>query len=286
MDIIAPVVTPFKSGKLDLEAFVAHIRNIAKKGVDAVFVAGTTGLGPALSVEERRALLEAAASAAKRIIFQVGALNLDDVLALVKHAERFDVEAVASVPPYYFPRLSERQIAKYFKDICSATSLPVYLYNYPAATGRDVDARMAKEIGCLKGVKDTNEDIAHTLAYKRFMPDIKAYNGSDSLVLASFAVGLDGVVASSANYVPEVLVGIREAVRAGDLERAKRLQFAINEILDAARPLGYSSAVYELIKAFQGYDVGEPRPPIYPLEGEDKAKLAAAVSRIREALRL
>ncbi len=286
MDIIAPVVTPFRSGKLDLDAFASHIRNIVRKGVDAVFVAGTTGLGPALSVEERKALLEAAASAAKRVIFQAGALNLDDVVALVKYAERFDVEAVASVPPYYFPRLSERQIVRYFKDICSATSLPVYLYNYPTATGKDVDARIAKEIGCLKGVKDTNEDIAHTLAYKRLLPDMRAYNGSDSLVLASFAVGLDGVVASSANYMPEVLVGIREAVRAGDLERARRLQFLINEVLDVARPLGYSSAVYELIKAFQGYDVGEPRPPIYPLEDEDKDKLAAAVSKIKEALRL
>ncbi len=284
MDIIAPVVTPFRSGKLDLDAFASHIRNITRKGVDAVFVAGTTGLGPALSVEERKALLEAAASAAKRIIFQVGALNLDDVLALVKYAERFNVEAVASVPPYYFPRLSERQIVKYFKDICSATSLPVYLYNYPAATGKDVDAKTAREIGCLKGVKDTNEDIAHTLAYKRLVPGIKAYNGSDSLVLASFAVGLDGVVASSANYLPEVLVKIRDAVRAGDVSRARSLQFLINEVLDAARPLGYSSAVYELVRLFQGYDVGGPRPPIYPLDDEERGKLAAAVAKIKEAL--
>lgn len=285
MDIIAPVVTPFRNGRLDLDLYAEHIRNITAKGVDAIFVAGTTGLGPALSVEERKALLEAAASAARRVIFQVGSLVLDQALDLAKYAERFDaVEAIASVPPYYFPRLSERQIAKYFRDLCAATTRPVYLYNYPAAVGRDVDAKAAREIGCLKGVKDTNDSIAHTLAYKRLMPHMRVYNGSDSLVLASFSVGLDGVVASSANYVPEALARLREYVARGDLERARSLQFAIDEVLEAARPLGYSSAVYELVEIFQGYDAGEPRPPIYPLDPEERAWLRAAVAQARSKL--
>ncbi|MEL9990042.1 MAG: bifunctional 2-dehydro-3-deoxy-phosphogluconate/2-dehydro-3-deoxy-6-phosphogalactonate aldolase [Thermoproteus sp.] len=285
MEIVAPVVTPFRGNKIDLDAYAEHIRRIMSKGVDKIFVAGTTGLGPALSVEERKALLEAAASVTKRIIFQVGSLNLEDVISLAKYAERFDIEAVASVAPYYFPRISERQIVRYFKDLCAATSLPVYLYNYPAAVGKDVGAATAKEIGCIRGVKDTIEDIAHTLAYKRLLGDVKAYNGSDSLVLASFAVGLDGAVAASANYLPEVLSQIREALKAGMLERARSLQFLIHEVLEAARPFGYSSAVYELVEIFQGYNVGGPRPPIYPLDPEEKRRLAEAVSRVKEALR-
>ncbi|AFA38852.1 Dihydrodipicolinate synthase/N-acetylneuraminate lyase [Pyrobaculum oguniense TE7] len=284
MDIIAPIITPFRSGKVDVETFINHAKNIMKKGVDALFVAGTTGLGPALSLEERKALLEAASSVTRRVIMQVGFLNLYDVLALVKYAEKFDIEAVASVPPYYFPGLSQRQVAKYFRELCAATSLPVYLYNYPAAVGRNVDAEMAKAIGCLKGVKDTNPDLAHTLAYKRLMPEIKAYKGSDSLVMAFFAVGLDGVIVASANYIPDVLVKIRDAVLRRDVEKAKRLQFLINEILEVATPLGYNSSVYELVRIFQGYDPGEPRPPIYPLESEEREKLAKAVSRIKEAL--
>nr|KJR73088.1 MAG: 2-dehydro-3-deoxyphosphogluconate aldolase [Thermoproteus sp. AZ2] len=284
MDIIAPVITPFRGGRIDLEAYADHIKNIVRKGVDVVFVAGTTGLGPALTAEEKKALLEAASSAAKRVIFHVASLRLEEAVELAKYAERFGVEAVASVPPYYFPRISERQIARYFRDLCAATSAPLYLYNYPAATGKDVGAPLVKEIGCIRGVKDTNEEIAHTLAYKRLMPEIRVYNGADSLIFASMAVGLDGVVVSAANYLPEAVSAIREAVAAGDVDKARRLQFLINEVLDASRPLGYFAAVYELVKLFQGYDVGEPRPPIYPLEAAERTKLAAAVEKIKERI--
>nr|Q704D1.1 RecName: Full=2-dehydro-3-deoxy-D-gluconate/2-dehydro-3-deoxy-phosphogluconate aldolase; Short=KD(P)G aldolase [Thermoproteus tenax]CAF18463.1 2-Keto-3-deoxy-(6-phospho-)gluconate aldolase [Thermoproteus tenax] len=286
MEIVAPVITTFRGGRLDPELFANHVKNITSKGVDVVFVAGTTGLGPALSLQEKMELTDAATSAARRVIVQVASLNADEAIALAKYAESRGAEAVASLPPYYFPRLSERQIAKYFRDLCSAVSIPVFLYNYPAAVGRDVDARAAKELGCIRGVKDTNESLAHTLAYKRYLPQARVYNGSDSLVFASFAVRLDGVVASSANYLPELLAGIRDAVAAGDIERARSLQFLLDEIVESARHIGYAAAVYELVEIFQGYEAGEPRGPVYPLDPEEKAWLRAAVAKAKSQLRL
>lgn len=285
MDIIAPVLTPFRGDRVDLEKFGHHASNILKKGVDALFVAGTTGLGPALSLEEKKTLLEAAAGLTKRVIMQVGSLRHEEVLELLSYSRRFDVEAVASVPPYYFPRLSERQVAKYFKNLCARSPHPVYLYNYPAAVGRDVHAQLAKQIGCISGVKDTSEELAHTLAYKRLMPAVKVYNGADNLIAPAFAAGLDGVVASAANYLPEALRAMKEAAAEGDLRKAMAVQSLLYEVLEVARPLGYLAAVYELVEAFQGYAAGEPRPPIYPLEDEERRSLRGALEGVRERLR-
>ncbi|MEM1615751.1 MAG: bifunctional 2-dehydro-3-deoxy-phosphogluconate/2-dehydro-3-deoxy-6-phosphogalactonate aldolase [Pyrobaculum sp.] len=285
MDVVSPIITPFRNGKLDIDTFALHAKNLLRKGVDALFVAGSTGLGPALGLEEKKALLEAAASLTKRVILHVSSLNFEDVLALLKYADKFDIEAVAPLPPYYYPGIPEKHVVKYFRDLCGATAHPLYLYNYPAAAGRDVNAKLAKEVGCLRGVKDTGEDLGHTVQYKRLMPWMKVYKGSDALIFASYASGLDGVVVSSTNYLPEAVSRIRDYVKEGRLEEARKLQNVILELLDVGRSVGYQSAVYEYVKIFQGYDAGEPRPPIYPLDAEEKAKLAEAAEKVKELIK-
>ena len=280
-DIVVPVVTPFKGWELDTEALRLHAENLFRKGVDYVFLSGTTGLGPALSPEEKLRALEALRDYADRVIFQVGELNLDRTAELARKAEDFGVKALASYPVYYFQRIPEKHLVRYFKDICSYTSLPVFLYNYPLATGKDVDARLVEEIGCLSGVKDTNESLPHTLKYKLRIPRLTVYNGSDSLVFASLTF-LDGTVASTGNYVPELLVAIKKLVSTKDFEKAMKLQSLLDGLVEVARKYGSFSANYELVRIFQGYSVGKPRPPIYPLEDSEVKALEAEVRTVKE----
>jgi 2-dehydro-3-deoxy-phosphogluconate/2-dehydro-3-deoxy-6-phosphogalactonate aldolase len=271
-EIIVPTVTPFtKEGKVDVEKLKSHVSNLVKKGVDAIFVNGSTGMGPALSPEEKLVNLKAVYDVTNRVIFQVGGLNLNDVVRLVRESKEFDIVGVASYPPYYFPRMREDWVLRYFRDLCSASPHPVYLYNYPAATGFDVSPALAKEIGCLRGVKDTTQDLSHPMALKRILPQLKVYTGADTLVLPSMASGLDGVVSALGNYAPELLLKVRTLIEQGKLTEASQVQQVIAELIELSRKYGSLAANYVLVKEIQGYDVGLPRPPIYPIE-EEKLK--------------
>ncbi|EZQ07062.1 2-dehydro-3-deoxyphosphogluconate aldolase [Candidatus Acidianus copahuensis] len=278
MEIVVPIVTPFTSdGKIDETKVRTHVENLLKKGVDIIFVNGTTGLGPALSAEEKRKMFDATIEVTDKVIFQVGSLNLSETMELVSYANKKDLIAVASYPPYYFS-IPKEFIVKYFKDICSKSSNAVYLYNYPSATGKDVDADMVKEIGCISGVKDTNPDFAHTLRYKEL--GIKTYNGSDSLAMTSMASGLDGTVSGAGNYAPEILNQIRESLRNGDVGSAIKNQFVLIDLVNLTKRVGQFSAIYELVEEFQGYSVGYPRDPIYPLSKDSSEKLREEARKI------
>ncbi|BBD73167.1 2-dehydro-3-deoxy-phosphogluconate aldolase [Sulfodiicoccus acidiphilus] len=279
-DIIVPTVTPFTpEGKVDLEKLKEHVTHLVRKGVDVIFLNGTTGMGPALSPEEKLAVLKSVYDVTNRVIFQVGGLNLYDVVKLARESKDFDIVGVASYPPYYFPRMREDWVLRYFRDLCAASPHPVYLYNYPLATGFDVSPALAKEIGCLKGVKDTTQDLAHPLSLKRVLPDLKVYTGADTLVLPSMASGLDGVVSALGNYAPELLLRVRNLVNDGKLREAVEVQQVIAELIDLSRKYGSLAANYVLVRELQGHDVGVPRPPVYPVV--DEARLRSELEPLK-----
>jgi len=283
-EIISPVITPFdKENKIDKEKLKIHAKNLIDKGIDALFLNGTTGLGPSLSFSEKLENLRAVYDITNKIILQVGSLNMDETLKLVKLSKDYEIIAIASYPPYYYPRIPEKQIIKYFKVLCDHSVHPVYLYNYPTATGKDIEARIIKNLD-IKGVKDTNENIAHSMEYKRVKEEMKVYNGSDLLVAASLLLGLDGSVASSTNYLPELLVKMKNSIIEGKINEALKLQKILSEIIETSRSFGNLSANYVLCEYFQGYNLGKPRAPIFELEDDEKNALLNNLKKMKEEL--
>lgn len=265
MEIVVPILTPFtRDGKIYKEAVKTHVENLLRKGVDVIFVAGTTGLGPLLTKEEKKEMLDIVTEITNKVIFQVGSLNMKEVLELVRYANEKDIIAITSTPPYFYA-FPQSFVIRYFREICQESKHEVYLYNYPGATGRDVDHRMAKEVGCFTGVKDTNPDFQHTIRYKEVEGIKKVYNGLEGLAIASMSV-LDGTVAGTANYAPELFSQLREYLRAGDMKRAMEVQILINKLVDLTQRYGHFPPMYLLTKEFQGYDIGLPKAPMYPVE--------------------
>jgi len=285
MEIITPVLTPFtQQGEIDIEKLKAHAKYLIDHGIDLIFLNGTTGMGPALSKEEKLKNLKAVYDVTNKIIFQIGGLNVNDVIDLAKASKDYDIVGIASYPPYYFPRLPEKTIVKYFTTIAKYSPHPLYLYNYPLATGYDVSAKIMYQFkDILAGLKDTNQDLAHTLEYKIMMPNLRVYNGSDSLVYYSL-LSIDGSVTAISNYLPHVMKKMKELVREKKLDKALELQKIINKILDISRKYGSISANYYLVKEFQGYDVGVPRGPIFPLEDDEAKSLLNEVKPLKEEI--
>ncbi len=279
-EVIAPVITPFVRGAPDLEAMKAHVKAILDQGVDAVFACGTTGLGPSLSLQEKLAIVRSVSDVTNRAIVQIGGLNMDEVVALVKECNDRDIMGVASFAPPYYQRIPEWHLVKYFQSIADLSEHPVYVYNYPAGTGKDLDASFISKIS-VTGIKDTSENLAHSLEYKRKLPSLKVYNGSDFLAATSLLV-LDGTVASAANFVPMLFSKMKRDASAGQTASLVKAQFLIDQIVELGRKYGYLSAIYDITSYLMGYNVGGPRPPVFPLEHGEREQLLKQLARLKE----
>ncbi|QKQ99065.1 2-dehydro-3-deoxyphosphogluconate aldolase [Metallosphaera tengchongensis] len=285
MEVVVPVLTPFnKEGSIDKDLLKSHVQNLLDKGVDAIFVNGSTGLGPSLSKDEKKLTLSTVAGVTNKVIFQVGELNLNNVLELVKFSSDYDIMAIASYSPFYFTRLPEKWLANYFSSIISASKHPVYLYNYPLATGYDISAKVVSKYNLdFAGVKDTNQDLSHTLEFKSTFPKMKVFNGSDTLAFYSLLT-LDGTVASMANPIPAVFSKMKEYVKNGDLRSALSLQRVIISLVEISRKYGHLASLYVMTETVQGYSVGYPRPPIFPLDDSESKALKGEIESFVKGL--
>jgi len=271
-DVIAPLVTPFDDGHLNTTKLLNHAKSI-EKFVDIFWLCGSTGLGPALSKEEKETIAKAMSEFSNKVIFQVGSLNIDDSIHLAKLARRLKVQAIASYPPFYFPKIPEDWVVKYFTKLSKI--YPLYIYNYPEATKFDVVPSVVRKIvqggGNIVGVKDTINDITHMLSYKwEFGRDFVVYSGSGANILPAVRSGIDGVLSGAVNFIPEF---VRNLVDNATREEGFKLQRDFNAILSVARKFSQWASNYSLVRIFRGYDVGKPRPPIYPLTDKEEAEL-------------
>jgi 2-dehydro-3-deoxy-phosphogluconate/2-dehydro-3-deoxy-6-phosphogalactonate aldolase len=253
-------------------------------GVDYVFLAGTTGLGPSLSSDEKVLMLDGLREFSTKLLLQVGSLDLEESLKLAERAKDSNIHAMVSYPPYFYPRMSDEWVVKYFVALSKVH--PVIAYNYPLATGYDITPAIVKKVlqngGNIIGIKDTIPDLAHMLSFKYELGnDFIVYSGPDTVVTSAVRSGIDGCVAGSANYVPELLTKATDLQ--AKLSDAIAAQKTIAALAGLAKKYGQWAANYVLVKAIRSYDVGEPRPPIYRLGQIEQEKLTAEV---REAYQL
>jgi 2-dehydro-3-deoxy-phosphogluconate/2-dehydro-3-deoxy-6-phosphogalactonate aldolase len=276
----SPVITPFVHNKIDLEKLRFHVNNLFSKGIDGLFLCGSTSLCPSLSIQERKMLISSLNDISERIIFQVGSLNLEDTLELATIGKRAGVRAIAAYPPYYYINIPQYFLEKYYIRISSI--YPTFIYNFPQATGYDITSSLVKKInnsgGNIVGIKDTINDPAHMLSFKQeFGDSFTVFSGPDFLVMNAARIGIDGVVTSSTNYVPDLITAI---FNSGSLDEMMKLQTKITGLVNISRRFGQLSANYVLVKALQGYDVGSPREPIFPLSEDQEKELTEEALKI------
>jgi 2-dehydro-3-deoxy-phosphogluconate/2-dehydro-3-deoxy-6-phosphogalactonate aldolase len=274
---IVPMVTPFRANKPDAEKLVHHARMLLRDGVDYVFLGGTTGLGVSMTVEEKLYLLEELSREySSKLLLQVGTLDLEQSIRLAEAAKKNNLHAIVSYPPYFYPRMQDDWVVKQFVTLSKI--YPMIVYNYPLATGYEISPAILKRTkqggGNIIGIKDTLPDVGHMLSFKYELgDDFLVYSGPDTVVTAAVRGGIDGCVAGTANYCPELLIKATDLD--ASLSDAIAAQKTITALAGVARKYGQWAANYYLVKAIRGYDVGEPRPPIYPLGPAEQEKLAA-----------
>jgi 4-hydroxy-tetrahydrodipicolinate synthase len=230
--VLTAMVTPFTAdGALDVAAAQALATHLVDAGNDGLVISGTTGESPTTTDDEKDALLRAVIEAVgdrAHVVAGVGTYDTAHTTELAKHAEKAGAAGLLVVTPYY-SRPPQAGLIQHFTTIADATGLPAMLYDIPGRTGTAIETetliRLAEhpQIVAVKDAKGSLGDTANVLA----QTDLAFYSGEDALNLPLLAIGAVGVVSVVAHACTERYVAMVQAVDAGDLVSARRIDHSV-----------------------------------------------------------
>lgn len=279
-------------GEISPERVRALVEYFLEKGVQGLYVNGSSGECIYQSVADRKLILEEVMAVAKgklTIIAHVACNNTKDSMELARHAESLGVDAIATIPPIYF-RLPEYSIAQYWNDISAAAPHTDFvIYNIPQLAGVALTPSLYTEM--LKnerviGVKNSSmlvQDIQTFAALGG--EDHLVFNGPDEQFLGGRLMGARAGIGGTYGAMPELFLKLNQLIADKELERAKELQFTINTIigkLTAAHGNMYS-VIKEVLKINENLNVGSVRAPLTPVTGTDRPIVEEAARLIRAA---
>ena len=279
---ITALVTPFKNGGIDEEAFTAHVDWQIKSGTTGLVPVGTTGESPTLSHEEHRRVVELCVKEAKGrvpVVAGAGSNCTEEAVALARHAEEVGADAALVVTPYY-NKPTQEGLYQHFKAVNDAIGIPIIIYNIPPRSVVDMSVDTMKRLYELKnivGVKDATGNLARVSLQRQAMgPDFIQLSGEDMTALASMAAGGHGCISVVSNVAPGPCAALLEACFAGDYVEALRLQDRLTP-LHAAIFLepGVSGAKHGL--ALLGRCEEKMRLPLLPVGAATGAAIKAAM---------
>ena len=279
-------------GEISPERVRALVEYFLKKGVQGLYVNGSSGECIYQNVADRKLILEEVMAVAKgklTIIAHVACNNTKDSVELARHAESLGVDAIAAIPPIYF-RLPEYSVAQYWNDISAAApQIDFVIYNIPQLAGVALTSSLYKEM--LKnerviGVKNSSMPVQDIQIFAALGgEDHLVFNGPDEQFLGGRLMGARAGIGGTYGAMPELFLKLNQLIADKELERAKELQFTINTIigkLTAAHGNMYS-VIKEVLKINESLNIGSVRAPLTPVTDTDHPIVEEAARLIRVA---
>jgi 4-hydroxy-tetrahydrodipicolinate synthase len=227
---ITALVTPFRDGAVDEEAFRSHIDWQIENGTHGLVPVGTTGESPTLTHREHERVVEVCVEQARGrvpVIAGAGSNSTAEAVAFSRHAEAVGADAVLIVTPYY-NKPTQEGLYRHFKAINDAIGLPILIYNIPGRSVIDMSVdTMARlfELKNIVGVKDATANVARVSLQRQAMgPDFVQLSGEDATALGFMAHGGHGCISVTSNVAPRLCSEMQEACLAGDYGAALRVQ--------------------------------------------------------------
>jgi 4-hydroxy-tetrahydrodipicolinate synthase len=264
--VIVATVTPFRNGSIHKEGVIDLTNFLVEKGVDALFVCGTTGEGMIMTLDERKKVAEIYVdTSSKPVVVHAGTNNLEDTLELCHHAKDIGAFATAVITPMFYPYASDG-LVEYFLKVSDECDLPLFVYSNPSRTNVKLNPESFGKIfeegsSNLVGVKESSGDITYLGKILQFIPSDKiVFNGADTCFLPGLVLGTSGQVSGYANVAPELWVSLYKAWKKRDLEEAKRIQIEISK-LRSLLETPYIQPLKEALK-LRGVDAGDVKIPL------------------------
>jgi 4-hydroxy-tetrahydrodipicolinate synthase len=266
------LITPFKNGEVDYEAFAALVDRQVEAGIDFLVPLGTTGETPCLEDEERIKVLQIAKahSQGRPVVAGGGTNSLQHTIRSMKMLEPYGVDAFLIVVPYYNKPTQEGQY-QYFKAVAESTDKPIVLYNVPGRTGANMTAetclRLAQipNIVAVKEASGNREQIEKILAGA---PEgFQVLSGNDDDTLWMMQQGGAGIISVASNVAPKQMADFIGAIREGDMSKAealnKELTPLFNNCFVESNPIPAKAAMSAM-----GLIENELRLPLVPSQQE------------------
>lgn len=278
------IITPMKeNGEIDYPAFEKLIEFQIAGGTDAIIVCGTTGEASTQSHEEHLETVKFCVDVVKKrvpVIAGTGSNCTETAVYLSQEAEKYGVDAVLLVSPYY-NKATQNGLYMHFKTTADAINIPVILYNVPSRTGCNIlpetAVRLAKDCKNIVAIKEASgniSQIAHLAAISKGCIDI--YSGNDDQIVPIMSLGGIGVISVLANVAPKQTHDMCQAFLNGDAKKACEEQLRALDLCNAlfceVNPIPVKKALN-----LMGITPGGIRLPLTEMEPANTERLTKAM---------
>ena len=278
------IITPMtETGAVNYPKLEEILEYQIANGTDAIIICGTTGESSTLSHEEHlEAIRFTAEKVAGRIpvIAGTGSNCTETAIYLSQEAEKYGVDGVLLVTPYY-NKATQRGLIAHFTKIANSIKIPVILYNIQSRTGVNIApetmAYLAKNVENIVGVKEASGNISQIAKIAELCGEsFDIYSGNDDQVVPLLSLGGKGVISVLSNIAPRETHDIVAKFMDGDVKGSRELQLRalplIEKLFCEVNPIPVKAAMNML-----GWEVGPLRMPLSEMEEEHQKELKAAM---------
>jgi len=283
---IPPLVTPFRGGEVDYEAYADLVAHQIRSGTHGILVNGTTAEPSTLTVEERNRLVDVAVKVSAGrvpVVAATGSQSLADSRRLTAHAAASGVDALLIVTPYFI-KPPQRGLIAYYLELATLSQLPWMVYHIPGRAAVSVTIDTLKELKARSpnfvGMKHAVNDLGFVSECLATLGrDFKVFVGLEELSFPMMAIGACGLMNAVGNLQPRILTELCEAVWRNDLRGGEELHQKLFEINQAIFfdtnpiPIKYMMRRLGLLR------VNEHRLPMVPATAELEKRLDAVLRR-------
>jgi 4-hydroxy-tetrahydrodipicolinate synthase len=283
--VYTAIITPFRNGKIDFDAFARHIESQIKDGIDGIVPMGTTGESPTVSHEDHLELIKKSVEFANKrikVVAGTGSNSTQEAVYMSEKAAKFGVDAVLLVNPYYNKPTQKGMIA-HFDAATKAAGIPSMLYNMPGRTSvnflPESVAELVAKNPLVKGMKEASGDITQMMRLIELCGDkIDVMSGDDNLLLPLLSVGGKGVVSVLSNILPKEVKTVVNLYNEGKTAEARD---AFYKILPLCRSVFVETNPIPIkwVMARAGFCSDEIRPPLTVLSDQYHEPVRAAFAK-------
>jgi len=250
------IITPFRNGKLDEQAYAQIIQRQIDNGIDAICPVGTTGESATLTHDEHNRCVDIAVEVAQgttaKVLAGAGSNSTSEAISIAQHAQKAGVDAIFSVSPYY-NKPSQEGLYQHYKAIAdSVPDLGFMLYNVPGRTGVDILAdtviRLFDDCENLYGIKEATGSLERVTQLLSQRPELKILSGEDAIDYSMISNGAAGFTSVTANLLPDLKSKLAHEALSGNFTEAKKINdslYEINSVLFCeSNPIPIKAAMY------------------------------------------
>ena len=265
------------------------IENVLVKGKCVIKVAAVDGEGEKLREEEWAHLLQTVVQASKGRGTIWGAIHHLDTYRAIEYAKRakdVGVEGIQVSPPFMNVGTQDG-ILRHYEDLSSAVDLGILVYNTPWFPGGAIypdSLRKMADFESVVGIKWSNwYKDGNEYPYEEIFDVKDKVNIIDNTVspILNHKLGGHGYIQTAIHIHPPHDLKIMELMDQGKYDEAEELFESVMPKLrafraDVKKKTGHDAGE-KAVMNIMGNHMGQRRPPVNPINSEEKAQLRSLI---------